>query len=185
MSAIVQTCLMIVVAAQVVTATPQYWNIPERFPVFAAFGVETRESFLVRAIPGYESANFLNSILEPDDRILGVETENLRFYLRGPLDSLAEATGPSPLHFISQRPPDEALARMLAVNGYRYLFVSLHSLEEAAPWYPFLNPGFLKQHAQAIHGDAGTRVFRLIEKPDDRSRRSSQPSTNLSQSSSR
>jgi hypothetical protein len=156
-----QTCVMILVAAQIVASPPKFWNIPERFPVFTALGLETPASFLTRSLPGYESSTFLNSVVQPGDRILGVETENVRYYLDGPLDSLAEATAPSPLHFISQRQPDEGLARALALNGYKYLFVSVHSVQEAAPTYPFLNPDFLRKYAELIYLDVGTRVFRM------------------------
>lgn len=163
-SSFVRVCLLVLVAAQVAVTPAQFWNIPERFPIFRTLGFEKDSAFLARALGGYESSIFLNSVLQPDERILGVEMEGVRFYLNGPLDSLAEALAPSPLHFISQRQPDEVLARTLDINGYKYLFVSAHSLQEAAPWYPFLNPDFLREYARLIHVDVGSRVFRICPK---------------------
>jgi hypothetical protein len=139
----------------------QYWNIPERFPVFTALGLETQTSFLSRALSGYQSSLVLNKTLQPGERVLGVEVDQVRFYVNGPMDSLTEALAPSPLHYISRQKPDDALACALEVNRYRYILASEHSLKESAPWYPFLNREFLEKHAQRIYVEDGVSLFRL------------------------
>jgi hypothetical protein len=153
--------LLILIAAQIAVSPVQYWNIPERFPIYTALGLETQTSFLSRALQGYQSSVVLNKILRPGERILGVEMEQIRFYLDGPLDSLTEAVAPAPLQFISRQKPDDALAAALRVNGYRYILASEHSLQESAPWYPFLNRDFLQKHARRIYVEDGASLFRL------------------------
>src|SRR5262249_49718019 len=54
--------LLVLVAAQIVVSPVQYWNIPERFPVFTALGLETQSSFLSRALLGYQSSVVLNNV---------------------------------------------------------------------------------------------------------------------------
>lgn len=153
--------LLVLVAAQIVVSPVQYWNIPERFPVFTALGLETHGSFLSRALPGYQSSLILNNALRPGERVLGVEVDQVRFYVNGPLDSLTEALAPSPLQFISRQKPSDALACALEVNGYKYILASEHSLRENAPWYPFLNRDFLQKNAERIYVEDGVSLFRL------------------------
>jgi hypothetical protein len=86
--------------------------------------------------------------------------EQVRFYLNGPLDSLTEALAPSPLQFISRQQPNGALACALALNRYKYILASEHSLSEAAPWYPFLNRDFLRSYAERIYVE-DVSLFRL------------------------
>jgi len=153
--------LMILMVAQIVVSPVQYWNIPERFPVFTALGMETQTSFLTRALPGYQSSLVLNRLLRPDERILGVGMEQIRFYLNSPLDSLTEAVTPSPLQYISRQKPNRALACALDVNRYKYILAAQHTLEEAAPWYPFLDRDFLRSYADRIYVEDGVSLFRL------------------------
>ena len=87
--------------------------------------------------------------------------EQVRFYLNGPLDFLTEALAPSPLQYISRQKPNEALAAALRVNRYKYILASEHSLQEAAPWYPFLNRDFLRKYAARIYVEDGVSLFRL------------------------
>jgi Dolichyl-phosphate-mannose-protein mannosyltransferase len=153
--------LLVVIVGQILVSPVQYWNIPERFPIFTALGLETQTSFLARALPGYQSSLVLNKLLRPDERILGVEMEQVRFYVNGPLDSLTEALAPSPLQFISRQKPNEALACALELNRYKYILASQHSLEEAATGYPFLNRDFLRSYAERIYVEDGVSLFRL------------------------
>src|SRR5262249_26768489 len=153
--------LIVLIAAQIVVSPVQYWNIPARFPIFAVMGLETQSSFLARALPGYQSSEILNGLLRPGERVLGVEMEPDRFYLNGSLDSLTEALAPSPVQLISRQKPNEALAAALRINGYRYILASEHSLQVAAPWYPYLNRDFLKRYAARIYVEDGVSLFRL------------------------
>jgi len=153
--------LLIVIVGQILVSPVQYWNVPERFPIFTALGLETETSFLARALPGYQSSVILNKVLRPDERILGVEMEQVRFYLNGPLDTLSEALEPSPLKFISRQKPTEALACALELNRYKYILASQHSLEEPAAWYPFLDREFLRTYAERIHVEDGVSLFRM------------------------
>jgi hypothetical protein len=153
--------LLVLVAAQILVSPVQYWNIPERFPIFTALGLETQTSFLSRALSGYQSSQVLNSTLQRGERVLAVELDQVRFYVNGPMDSLTEALAPSPLQYISRQKPNDALACALEVNRYRYILASEHSLRESAPWYPFLNRDFLEKHAQRIFVEDGVSLFRL------------------------
>ena len=56
--------LLVLIVAQILISPVQYWNIPERFPIFTALGLETQTSFLARALPGYQSSLILNKAVE-------------------------------------------------------------------------------------------------------------------------
>ena len=87
--------------------------------------------------------------------------EQIRFYLNSPLDSLTEAVTPSPLQYISRQKPNRALACALDLNRYKYILAAQHTLEEAAPWYPFLDRDFLRSYADRIYVEDGVSLFRL------------------------
>jgi hypothetical protein len=67
----------------------EHANFEDRFPVKAAFGLEDRETFLRRALHGYSAANHLNSVTKSGEKMLSVDTEYLRYYVKPRLESLS------------------------------------------------------------------------------------------------
>jgi 4-amino-4-deoxy-L-arabinose transferase-like glycosyltransferase len=138
-----------------------FWNIPERFPIAFAFGSETREAFLDRALLGYSAAAFVNTVSRPDEKILGVDTENLRFYLNSSLVTLSVALkGDTLFKAIEVRSNDE-LAVELKRIGFSHLLVTRASIKDPPPWHPYLKRGFLGAHASLKFQDDFAMVYEL------------------------
>jgi hypothetical protein len=157
---ICKICLACALVLQFPAGSIQYWNIGERFPLALAFGRESRESFLRRALDDYGAVERLNSIVKPDDRILGVNVEDARFYLNAPLETLAEATRISSLNTAAPL-SGEDLIRTLKQAGFTYLFVRRTALKDPPAWYPYLKSDFLSAFSTEVFSDANTVVYRL------------------------
>ena len=153
--------LLIVFMVQPLVHSVQFWNIPGRFPVALATGLEDKESFLRRALRGYLATEYLNSVTTKTDRILGVETENLRFYLRAELQTMPLSLFGDAIRRLSDMTPDEELAASIKRLNFRYLLVLRTALENPAPWYPYLQRGFLAVHADTAYEDEHVVVYRL------------------------
>ena len=139
----------------------QFWNIPERFPVSVAFGRETREHFLERALGGYAAVQYLNRVMKPGDRVLGVETEQVRFYLNAALDTLADSTLDDALRDIASIPPGEDLLHALDDSGFAYILTTRGALTNPPAWYPYLNRDFLSRFAILEFSDQNVAVYAL------------------------
>jgi hypothetical protein len=151
------------VLAQALIAPTLFVNIPERYPIQRALGLESEESFLGRSVPGYKATTFLNGVLKPGDKILGVGAEYLRFYLNAPLYTQAELNmdrKPFELYKAGIGPPF-ALAAWHDRYGFRYVLASLGDVQKPAPFYPFLQPQFLEQFGKRVYSDDAMAVFRI------------------------
>jgi 4-amino-4-deoxy-L-arabinose transferase-like glycosyltransferase len=148
------------VLAQASIAPTLFLNIPERYPLQRALGLESEENFLARALPGYKAATLLNGVVKPDDKILGVGTEYLRFYLNAPLYTQAELK-PFELYKDGIGPP-HALAAWHNRNGFRYVLALQSDVQHPAPFYPFLQPRFLEQFGKQIYRDDAVAVVRIM-----------------------
>ncbi len=158
---LVQGCLLIGIVVQFPALTTQYWNIPERFPVRVALGLESRDSFLRRALDGYAAADHINSITAPEDRILGVDVENLRFYLDAPLETAPLALLDRRIRKLSSLQPDAELAEAIRQAGFTVLFTRNAQLEHSPPGYPYLDKSFIEAFATPEFADTGTSVYRF------------------------
>jgi hypothetical protein len=153
--------LALALVLQFAAASPQFWNIPERFPVAVALGRETREHFLERTIGPYDAVQYLNKVAKPGDRILGVEADQARFYLSAPMESLVESTVNSPLNKAKSMPSNGKLADALRQAGFSYILASRSAVAAPASWYPYLQPDFIRQFATMEYRDADTALYRL------------------------
>jgi 4-amino-4-deoxy-L-arabinose transferase-like glycosyltransferase len=153
------TSLSIALIAQVVVTPVLFWNIPERVPVRLVFGLESPGDFLTRALPAYPAAQHINSIVEPGEKVIGVNFDNLRFYLDTPLVSPAES--PSLLQGMGAVPLPELAGRLIK-EGYTYLLVNHQDLDSRRT-YQFLSPAFLDKFATLKFSRNGVRVYRLGE----------------------
>src|SRR5438876_11082289 len=107
----------------------QFWNIPERFPIAVALGRETREHFLERALGGYATVKYLNEVTKAGDRLLGVDVEQIRFYLNVPLETFAGSTGGSVSRTADGMYTDERLLRCLNQARFSHILVRLGALK--------------------------------------------------------
>jgi hypothetical protein len=153
-------CCACVLAFQFPASSIQFWNIPDRFPMTVAFGMETRDDFLKRSLSRYTGAQYLNAVLKPDERVLGVDVEDARFYLNAPLETLSDATLRSAL-IPTRTMSGRTLFDTLRQSGFTYLFAARDSLKNPPAWYPYLQKEFLDQFATRIFIDENTVVYRL------------------------
>ncbi len=151
------TLLGALLIAQVAVIPAQFWNIPDRIPVRLAFGRESPEHFLSRALPAYSAVQYVNRVTRPEEKVLGVAVANARFYFRPRLDTVGENWE---LQAAVARPRGEELAATLSGMGYRYLVISGVRPGTHAG-YPFLEPSFLARFATLEFSRNGAEVYRL------------------------
>jgi hypothetical protein len=157
----IQLCLALGLIAQFPTNPVQFWNIPERFPVRMALGLETREHFLDRTLVGYGAVRHLNTDLKPAERVIGVGVEQIRLYLNAPLETLADASRVSKLRDVVGMPPDRALLKSLRSSGFTYILTTRTALVHPTDEYPYLKDNFLADFATIEFMDAETALYRL------------------------
>jgi 4-amino-4-deoxy-L-arabinose transferase-like glycosyltransferase len=153
-------CCATVLVLQFAPAPIMFWNIPDRFPLSAAFGIETREAFLKRALPSYAGAESLNTAIKPGERVLGIDVEDVRFYLDAPLETVPDSTHNTVLRAAGSL-SGERLLYTLTQSGFAYVFATRESMKNPLPWYPYIKPEFLEQFATLIFRDANTAAYRL------------------------
>lgn len=153
--------LLTLLVVQVAVLPIFFWNLPDRFPVALAFGRESRESFLSRAVGGYGGVVFINRNISPGSKVLGINTESLRFYLDPPLETLSESSLDSPLRRLPDIPPGSQLARTLSELKFSYLLISRDVLINPAPWYPYAFKRFLSKFAVLEYVDEAVVVYRV------------------------
>jgi 4-amino-4-deoxy-L-arabinose transferase-like glycosyltransferase len=158
---LVEACLFVGIVAQFPAFSTQYDMLPQRFPVRVALGLEDRETFARRALPGYEAAQHINASIRPGERILGVDVEQLRFYLQAPLTTLSLSLLDDPVRELSSMQPDARLVDAIRKQGFTHLFVRSTQLRHPAPWFPYLNKDFLEKYATLEFSDDGASVYRF------------------------
>lgn len=151
---------LLIVTVQPLVTSLQFWNIPERFPVYAALGLESHDAFLKRALPGYEAASLLNKVTA-GDKVLGVDTENVRFYLDSQLITPQLTLKTDGLRNVNGTQSPREIATELRALGYSYLFSTNTAINEKTTWYPYLMPGFLQTHATLLFKDDYSSVYKL------------------------
>jgi hypothetical protein len=144
--------------AQMPVASVLFGNIPERYPVAHAFGLETRESFLERGMPPYRAVKFVNATRKPEEKSLGAGVEPARLYFDGPL--YAESV----VDMASFK--GDVLAQLhdsLVRQGFSTIVVMNYHLKEPLEVYPFLKQDFLGRYTTRVYADASTSVFRISD----------------------
>ncbi len=151
----------LVLLAQVCLHSLQYWNIPERVPVPFAFGRESEEAFLSRALGGvYDAVRHLNGVLRPGEKVVTGGADAMRFYLKAPLASMSETFD---LKEICAPPEPREVARSLLANSYRYLLVN-GPIDPKRP-DPFSTPEFLRRFTTLEFQSSSGRVYRIQAEP--------------------
>ena len=140
----------------------QFWNIPDRLPAALALGLEDKQAFLRRALSGYAATLYLNTVTNDQDKILGVNTENLRFYLRAELETLPLALENDPVRSLFYMEPGDRLAASIKHLGITHLLVTRAATENPPPWITFLDKTFLQFHAIPVFQDDDVLVYRLL-----------------------
>jgi 4-amino-4-deoxy-L-arabinose transferase-like glycosyltransferase len=158
---VAQVCLLLVAITQPLVHSVQFWNISERFPISLAFGLESREDFLKRALLGYSGVRYLNTVSGPGETIVGVGTEDLRFYLRSSLETLPVSVQGSSTRGLMNMKPDAELAAAMKRDGFVYLFVTRAMMKDPSPWFPYLDQSFLQSNAISEFEDDYALVYRL------------------------
>jgi len=156
-----KACLTLAVVVQFPALTTQYWNIPERFPVGVAFGLESREAFALRTLDGYASAMYINKTATEGDRILGADVEHLRFYLDVPLTTPSLSLLDNPIRPLSEMKPGPELATAIREAGFTRLLVRTAQLRESVPGYPYFDKAFLDSYATLEFSDGSASVYRF------------------------
>jgi 4-amino-4-deoxy-L-arabinose transferase-like glycosyltransferase len=154
--------LLVIVIVQPFIYSLQFWNIPERLPMTLAFGQEDKEAFLGRALPGYAAAMYLNTVTNRGDKILGVGTENLRFYLRAQLLTSTLSVYGDPVRNLTDAHPDSGLAASTKRLGIAYLFVTRAAIQKPLEEYPYLDKAFLQSYATPVFQDEYSLVYRFL-----------------------
>jgi 4-amino-4-deoxy-L-arabinose transferase-like glycosyltransferase len=164
-AAVVRIALLILLVFQVAILPVLFWNIPERFPLALAFGFESPESFLTRALGGYGGVVHINETVPYSHKVLGLGTESLRYYLKPPLESLSESSLDSPVRRISDIPPGPELARTLSDLKFSFLLVSRDVLTKPESYYPYAFKQFLEKFAVREYSDEAIAVYRFKPVP--------------------
>src|SRR2546425_1144266 len=164
-AAIIRVCLFIAMTSQLPALAGMRGSSQERFPLAVAAGVEVREHFLQRALPGYSAMMYLNRASGPNDGVLTLGMENLRFYAKPPLQAVALTTFTDPLRQTAQPMREADLHQILRNAGILWLFLRQSELVEKPPsYYPFLAPDFLTHYTILEFTDGTANVYRLVER---------------------
>ena len=116
-------------------------------------------ALLARALPGYDSADFVNGNAAPGDRALGLGFEHVRHYLDIPFDSWR---GIPELRPLSQIQDPYLLARALHEEGYDWLM--LH-LKEPHNQEAYRYSEFAERYGKLVFREGDYVVYRLTPAP--------------------
>jgi hypothetical protein len=147
-----------VIVIQIALTPLLYWNIPDRFPLKMAFGLESREAFLDRALPAYRSVQFLNGKIEAGRKVLVVGgEEGGRTYLKAPIASVYDAK----LQEIVARSTPDTLAATLINNGFSYLMINTNSWQYRMLRLSYVSKAFLSRFTSLEFSANQINIYRL------------------------
>jgi hypothetical protein len=154
--------VLVVVVMQPLVDSPQYFHIPERYPVKVALGLEGPDAFLGRALTGYGAAMYLNRVTMPGDKVLGIGSEQLRFRLRAELITPTLVLATDPVRRAEMLPPNDELRRHLKQLGITHVLFERDIAENPPPWYPYVSREFLQSQTRLAYRDGQMFVYRLM-----------------------
>ena len=115
-----------------------------------AFGLETQEAFLDRALLVHPAVQYLNRSVKPGEKVIGVGANTMNFYLNAPLVPSYEGGGSSA----------PTLAANLVQDGFSY--VVINRSDSASNWdTPYTNQSFLEQFGTLEYTANNVDVYRL------------------------
>jgi dolichyl-phosphate-mannose-protein mannosyltransferase len=156
-----QLVLAVLVFGQLAVQPVLYWRIPERFPLRRALGTESRESLLRRGLEGYAAAQYINRVVQMNERVLSIGHEDLRFYLKPPLETLVESRLGSKVRQTASLAPGRELANVLIEANIRYILLTTRDMANPPSYYPYASRDFLQEFATLEYSYGVTRVFHL------------------------
>ena len=104
----------------------------------------------------------LNTVTRDHDKILGVGTENLRFYLRPELQTWQLSLMRDPIRTLADMTPGDALAGAMKALGITHLLVAREAAQKPAAEFPYLDRTFLQSHAALVFQDDYILVYRML-----------------------
>ena len=149
------------VLAQVPIASIQFWQIEERYPLEHALGRESYDQLLDRGLSGHAGARYVNSVIKPGERVLGVGIEQLRLYLKAPVHTLAESVQGEELKMLAAMGPGPKMAAALVRFNFAYVLAPVNELKNPASFYTFLQPEFLSSFTRTVYRDNSIAVFKI------------------------
>ncbi len=145
--------LFVTLVAQTIVVPVRFWNLRERFPVRFAFGLESRDELLTRALPPYSALQWLNARIAPDEKVLTSGISAMRYYSRAPLGTTEDTPDLKMIFLPSRR---NAAAAQLIARGYRWMVVPATHPESR----PLLE-AFLRKHGTLRFEKNGCAVYRI------------------------
>jgi 4-amino-4-deoxy-L-arabinose transferase-like glycosyltransferase len=148
-----RVALGLLALAQLPLASVLFWNIPERYPLEYAFGLETQDSFLERTIVGYGAARYLNPKLKPGEKILEAGLAQSRYYFDAPLYNWLTTSGVSG--------SESEINAAIRQRGFAYIVAAHALIKEPPQEIGYLQPAYLKRFAEEIYRDGSVVLFRV------------------------
>jgi hypothetical protein len=149
------------VLAQVPVASIQFWQIEERYPLDHAIGRESYDQFLDRGLSGHAGVRYLNSVIKPGEKVVGLGIEQMRLYLKAPVHTMSESVEGEELKMLAAMGPGQKMAAALARFSFAYVVAPVPELKNPAPFYTFLQPEFLDHFTRTVYRDSSIAVFKI------------------------
>jgi 4-amino-4-deoxy-L-arabinose transferase-like glycosyltransferase len=143
------------------------FQIPEGHPYRLALGLETRETFLARALPPYRAFQFLDD-QNSAARVLSVGAPFRWVYIKSQLEDPRNTPSAGQL---AELPPDAALARKMESLGYRFILADWGYIRANRGWdgFAFLTPHFLHDFTHLEFAYRDVYVYRIRAERDQAS----------------
>jgi len=150
---VLRAVLPAAILAQALVIPVGYWQIPERFPLAVACGVESSRQFLERVLAPYRALEWVNAAAQPGEKVAAFDVGGIRYYCRNPMGCANDTKDLGEIVALTD-PGD--VGRRLDAGGYRWLIRK----ERAPAGMPGLD-AFLLAHGPPRYEARGIRVFRL------------------------
>jgi len=149
------------IAATRAVYTAWGWQIPDRYPYRVALGLETPERFLSRAVPVYDSLQFLDQQEDGKHRVFSIGNE-FRMYTLSRIFSVHGSRDAGLIAFLLL--PGSNVARALKQQGYDFLLINQNDIKARPTMYQVsvLDELFLRQFARLEFARHNVYVYRLF-----------------------
>ena len=136
------------------------WQIPERFPVAVALGIETPEVYLSRNLNTYDALQYLNAQGDGDSKVAAFGSET-RLYTTSQISTVFSLDNLPQIMRESKTPQE--LAQSLGQSGFEYLLLSQDDMRKLWQTYEFpeLNSEFLQQFTRLEFARNNVYVYHL------------------------
>jgi hypothetical protein len=151
------------VVAQGALMPAQYWELPDRYPLRHAAGLESDRALLMRAHPLYAATAVLNDPKRAGERVLTRGFERIRYYVRPEMSSWLTT-----LHFhrLLRGKSDAEIHDYLCRSGYRRFAID----RNWPPAGPYDTRAFLQGRARLRFEAGPVQVYELCVPHSDQAR---------------